>query len=118
MKLKIDATAKGTPVVTKRTSKPGATGGRIMAARAARQAAEMAKARAKAKAKAKTVPARKINTLIALCGTMGDYTVRTSRFAGIPSLRVENAAVGNALVRVLREMAAKKPDLFPEGTLD
>jgi hypothetical protein len=57
---------------------------------------------------------REISRLIWLTGTRPHgYMVRTSGFDGCTDLPVSTTRVGNAIVRVLRQAAAQRPDLFP-----
>jgi hypothetical protein len=58
---------------------------------------------------------RQISERIALTGCRidGGYTVKTSYYDGLLPFLVPSVRVGNAIVRALREVATKRPDLFP-----
>jgi len=62
---------------------------------------------------------RQIAERIALTGSrygsnsFGGYTVKTSYYDGLLPFDVPSVRVGNAIVRALREVATKRPDLFP-----
>jgi hypothetical protein len=46
-------------------------------------------------------------------GGQGGYTVRVSRLDGLQDIDCLSVVVGNAIVRALREVASKRPELFP-----
>jgi hypothetical protein len=57
--------------------------------------------------------AKQINRMIFLTGIKScGYTVFTGGFDGLLPLEVPTVRVGNAIVRALREEAAKRPDFF------
>ena len=49
---------------------------------------------------------------------LGGYTVRTGHFDGMCPFEVPSVLVGNAFVRALRDIAAKRPDLFPPSQIE
>ena len=57
---------------------------------------------------------REITSRIRLTGIKPTgYTIRTSRFDGLPDIEVVSVATGNAIVRALREEASRRPGRFP-----
>jgi len=62
---------------------------------------------------------RKLAKLIYLSGSQfHGYTVRVSAFYGMQDIEVTSALVGHAIVRALREVAAKRLDWFPPSSLN
>lgn len=57
---------------------------------------------------------RDITKLICVLGLAGEYYVRTSGFAGLDEIPLSSKTVGDAIVRALRDEAAKHPELMPE----
>jgi hypothetical protein len=49
---------------------------------------------------------------------LGGYTVRTGYFDGMCPFEVPSVLVGNAFVRALRDIAAKRPELFPPSRIE
>ena len=49
---------------------------------------------------------------------LGGYTVRTGYFDGMCPFEVPSVLVGNAFVRALRDIAAKRPELFPPSQIE
>jgi hypothetical protein len=76
---------------------------------------------AKLTRKQRPIGARRLAKLIYLrfhptpgCG----YIVETSGYDGNLPIEVATAAVGHAIVRALREVAAPRPDAFPPSKLN
>jgi hypothetical protein len=57
--------------------------------------------------------ARRLAKLIWLSSVFTNYQVNTSGWNGIEPFAVERAAEGHYRVRKLRDMASRRPDLFP-----
>lgn len=61
-----------------------------------------------------TPPKRDITKIIFLTGISGEYYIGTGGFAGLDEIPLSSMVVGHAIVRTLREEAAKHPGLMPE----
>jgi hypothetical protein len=61
-----------------------------------------------------TLSKRQITRLIFVTGQKPfGYTVRLNGYNGCQDFNVSRIELGNAIVRTLREIALRKPDLFP-----